>query len=195
MLDSLRENQGRRPLFTLLSQQQLEAFHYGALDILVRVGIVFQHDKALEILHGAGCSISGENLVKIPSWLIEQAIQQTPKFSLLKPDTRIVIWTPPANSSGDYQTVLTPLMRSLSRLKASDINNFVESFGNHNRRRASPLWVSTYRLQNDGWALILTYLQAKYLPGQPGNQQKIRQLATNFLNSPPTGWSKIEVQP
>lgn len=115
------------------------------------------------------------------------SIGNLPRFSLLNPDTHIVVWTPDGNSPGDYRDVLKPLIEALSDKKKANARSFDNAFGRIGPRRASPLWVSTHRLQNDGWALVLTYLKAQYLPRQKGSQH---HLVTEFLDSPPNGWIK-----
>jgi CRISPR type III-B/RAMP module RAMP protein Cmr1 len=127
-------------------------------------------------------------------------INDLPRFSLLKSDTHIVIWTPKKDLPSAYDaSVLAPLMSKLSSQMAQVGSDFAEAFGGINIRlpntrdrfrRASPLWVSTHRLQNDGWALVLTHLKAQYLHNQPGNQH---HLVTEFLNSPPEDWARTEV--
>lgn len=136
-----------------------------------------------------------------------QSTQRIPTFSLLKPDTHIVIWTLPNNTQGDYKTVLSPLMHKLSdlmrdsKLDESEPDKFAQAFGGVNlrlsdskekHRRASPLWVSTHRLQNNEWALVLTFFEARYLENNPGRQQ---QLVKDFMQAPPPGWNKTEVNP
>ncbi|MFP3870971.1 MAG: type III-B CRISPR module RAMP protein Cmr1 [Syntrophobacteria bacterium] len=119
-------------------------------------------------------------------------ISDPPRFSLLGPDTHIVVWTPSNNSGTDYQTTLSALMNKLSDLtRDHGKGNFAQAFGGIGPRRASPLWVSTHRLQNDGWALVLTHLKAQYLSNLAGNQH---HLVTAFLDSPPGGWIKTEVE-
>ncbi len=129
-------------------------------------------------------------------------ISDLPRFSLLKPDTRILIWMSREGLPRDYdESVLAPLMRKLSSQMAEvGKDNFAEAFGGSNLRlpgqqdrfrRASPLWVSTYWLQNDGWALVLTHLKAQYLSNRSGSQH---HLVTGSLDSPPGGWTKTEVQ-
>jgi hypothetical protein len=111
-----------------------------------------------------------------------QNIGNLPTFSLLKPDTQIVVWTPPGNSLNDYKSALKPLMESLSdTMRDNGPQNFAKAFGGivNRERRASPLWVSTHRLQNE-WALVLTHLKAEYQDGRAGQQDR---LVTNFFAS------------
>jgi len=127
-----------------------------------------------------------------------------PLFSILRPDTHIAVWTRKDGLPEAYdESILAPLMSKLSakmaELEKNGKGHFAEAFGGINIklpglrdtfRRASPLWVSTHRLQNNKWALVLTHLKAQYLPRRAGSQH---HLVTEFLNSPPDGWSKTEV--
>ena len=68
------------PQFRLLSDSQLEELHLAVLQILERTGTSFTNCKeALEILDGAGADISNPDRVKIPSYLVEQALRTAPK--------------------------------------------------------------------------------------------------------------------
>ena len=67
----------RSPCFSLLSKDQIDRIHCATLHVLERTGVVFQHEKALEILGSIGCSVE-KDLVKIPSHLVEEAIRVTP---------------------------------------------------------------------------------------------------------------------
>ena len=147
---------------------------------------------------------SGEDLAKRIGLLLADArsafvafldasmpqLNDLPRFSLLKQDTRIVVWEP-GNSVRNYTAVLSPLMEKLSNLIRSEgKHNFEQAFGNIRPRRASPLWVSTHLLEGQKWALVLTHLRAYYLSNQSGNQH---HLVAQFLDSPPAGWTKVEV--
>ena len=66
------------PSFSLLSESQIKELHDAVLDVLERVGVVFQNDKAIEILHSVGCRVEKDNHVKIPSHLVADAIRATP---------------------------------------------------------------------------------------------------------------------
>lgn len=71
--------------FELLSAEQVDRIHDGTLEILQETGIVFQNDKALQILRNAGCSIDRDKkLAKIPVSLVEESIRKCPSSFLLK---------------------------------------------------------------------------------------------------------------
>jgi CRISPR-associated protein Cmr1 len=112
-----------------------------------------------------------------------------PTFSILLPDTRVVVWTPPSTDLNNYKTVLTPLMNKMSRLKASLGNDFDDAFGGIKPRRASPLHATVHRLEKE-WALTLTYFRAKIREGVNGNPAEV----TKFLDSLPSS-EKVEAYP
>lgn len=61
----------------ILSENQLEQIHYSTLDLLERVGVKVCEQEALQLLHGAGARVDG-SLVKIPAWMVEQALAAAP---------------------------------------------------------------------------------------------------------------------
>jgi len=67
------------PQFVVLSDDQLEKLHLGALEVLRRTGIRFHHQGALEMLESAGAFISDGNLVRFPARLVDQAIASVPE--------------------------------------------------------------------------------------------------------------------
>lgn len=66
-----------RPRQTVLTDEQLEAIHTTSLEILEDVGIKITHKEALALLDGAGARVKGDR-VRIPSWLVEDAIRKSP---------------------------------------------------------------------------------------------------------------------
>lgn len=62
---------------TWLSDSELEEIHSATIDVLERVGVRVDHEQALKLLKEAGCIVR-DSLVKIPGWLIEEAIRTAP---------------------------------------------------------------------------------------------------------------------
>ena len=60
-----------------LSAAQLRRLHFGTLEVLERTGVNVYATEALELLHGAGAKVDG-NRVKIPAWLVQQALNSAP---------------------------------------------------------------------------------------------------------------------
>lgn len=67
------------PQFRLLSEKQIEELHFATLQILERTGVTFECQEAIELLGDAGADVSNPNRVKIPSYLVEQALRTAPK--------------------------------------------------------------------------------------------------------------------
>ena len=71
-----------RPTVRMLSDDQIQAIHYGSLDILTRTGIVLKHEQARSMLLDAGAWDS-EGRVKIPEHLVTAAIGSAPSRILM----------------------------------------------------------------------------------------------------------------
>ena len=71
------------PQFRLLSDNQLEELHLAVLQILEGTGVTFECQEAIELLDGAGADVSNPDRVKIPSYLVEQALRTAPKMITL----------------------------------------------------------------------------------------------------------------
>ena len=65
--------------FRILSDSQLEELHLATLQVLERAGIAFHCQEAVNILGDAGADVSNPNRVKIPSYLVDQALRIAPK--------------------------------------------------------------------------------------------------------------------
>ena len=70
------------PRLMILNENQIDRFHYAALEILERLGVRMTHPRGLEVLAGAGCRIVGQQ-VYFPSWVVEKALFQAPKRLVL----------------------------------------------------------------------------------------------------------------
>jgi len=71
------------PQFRLLSNNQIEELHLATLQILERTGVAFDCEEANDILGEAGADVSNPQRVKIPSFLVEQALRTAPKIITL----------------------------------------------------------------------------------------------------------------
>ncbi len=60
-----------------LTKKQMDDIHQATLDILESVGVKVYEEEALDLLKKGGAQISGE-LVKIPAWMVQQALQTAP---------------------------------------------------------------------------------------------------------------------
>ncbi len=67
-----------RPL-EILSDGQVEMIHSTTLDILETAGLTFEHERAVEVLDGAGCRVEGkERRVFFPPHLVEDCLRKCP---------------------------------------------------------------------------------------------------------------------
>jgi trimethylamine--corrinoid protein Co-methyltransferase len=66
------------PKFRLLDESQILRIHHAALTILNEVGVKVNFKRALEILRDHGARVREKNTVKIPPFLVEEAIQSAP---------------------------------------------------------------------------------------------------------------------
>ena len=65
--------------FRNLDQDQIEVLHNASLEIMERTGMRFFDQEALDLFKNAGAGISDENLVRIPSHLVEWARRCVPE--------------------------------------------------------------------------------------------------------------------
>jgi len=71
------------PQFRILQDKQIEDLNFASLQILERTGVAFECREAIDILGEAGADVSDPNRVKIPSYLVDQAIRTAPKMITL----------------------------------------------------------------------------------------------------------------
>ena len=65
------------PKQSVLSQEQIERIYSATLEILERIGSKITCPQALEILEAGGARINGDR-VRIPNWLVEDALRKAP---------------------------------------------------------------------------------------------------------------------
>ncbi len=66
------------PVFSVLSQDQIEDIYYGALHVLREVGARVYDEKAVEVYREGGAIVEDGNLVKIPAPMVKIALSTTP---------------------------------------------------------------------------------------------------------------------
>jgi trimethylamine---corrinoid protein Co-methyltransferase len=62
----------------IMTDDQAERIHNGTLQILERAGVKVFETEALELLRAAGARVD-HNLVKMPAWMVQDALQSVPK--------------------------------------------------------------------------------------------------------------------
>lgn len=63
----------------MFQEDDLWGLHYATLDVLSKIGVKVESEKAREILAGIGCTVDKEtHIVKIPPYLVEDAMSTAP---------------------------------------------------------------------------------------------------------------------
>ncbi|MEL7567366.1 MAG: trimethylamine methyltransferase family protein [Dehalobacterium sp.] len=73
---------GKSPSFYMWTEDQLRKLHLASLEILERTGVRVYEKEALKLMKDAGAFVKGD-LVKIPAWLVEEAIKSAPERVVL----------------------------------------------------------------------------------------------------------------
>ena len=69
----------------LLSAEEVESIHRGALYVLEKTGMQVQHDRALKLYADGGCQVDAEEQrVRFPPALVESSLRQCPSSFVLK---------------------------------------------------------------------------------------------------------------
>lgn len=70
---------------SLLSEEEVEAIHQGALYILEKTGMTVDHPASLELLEKNGCKVDRENnRARMPVALVEECVRQCPSSFVVK---------------------------------------------------------------------------------------------------------------
>ena len=67
------------PRLQVLSEDQKETLFLSALEVLERTGVRVDHDEGLELLNGAGAHIGPQRRVRIPSFMVKDALAAAPR--------------------------------------------------------------------------------------------------------------------
>ena len=68
-----------KPVIQFLSDQEVKRLHGQSLQVLKEIGMRLPHEKALELMSQNGAEIGDGNVVRIPTRLVEAAIETVPK--------------------------------------------------------------------------------------------------------------------
>lgn len=68
----------RRPKLEVLSVDQRHEVHLASLEILERTGVDVLLPEAVDLLREAGADVTGKSRVRIPSYLVEEALRHAP---------------------------------------------------------------------------------------------------------------------
>jgi len=68
-----------QPRLKVLNHEQALAIHTAALEILEKTGFKMEHPGALEMLTDAGAKVTNNDKVKLPAYLVEEALRSAPR--------------------------------------------------------------------------------------------------------------------
>lgn len=68
-----------KPIFRILSKDQIKRIHENTLTILEEIGVKVLHNEAIKILRDAGAKVDADSVVRIPSKMVEEALHACPK--------------------------------------------------------------------------------------------------------------------
>lgn len=67
-----------RPRMQVLDKEQAWAIHNAALEILAKTGFRMEHARAREMLEDAGCTAGKDDWMRMPSYMVEDALRSAP---------------------------------------------------------------------------------------------------------------------
>lgn len=67
----------------MFTQDEMDAIHRATLEILETTGVLIGSPEARELLVQAGASVYDEDLVRIPQWLVAEAVASAPEVLTL----------------------------------------------------------------------------------------------------------------
>ncbi|SLM30229.1 Trimethylamine:corrinoid methyltransferase [Desulfamplus magnetovallimortis] len=71
-----------KPRLMVINDDQIAQIHAATLEVLERTGVKMTHKEGLEILGSAGARVNGDR-VRIPGWMLEDAIRKSPSRIVL----------------------------------------------------------------------------------------------------------------
>lgn len=116
------------PSFRLLDESQIRKLHEATLELLENVGVLIQHDEALDLLAAAGCTVS-DGVARIPGALVAQCLSSAPaSFDVYDSRGRAAM---KLGSRNNYFGMGTDLLRTLDiqtgELRASILQDVVNA--------------------------------------------------------------------
>ena len=150
-----------RPRMSVLNSEQMEQIHQATLELLERTGVQMTHPRGLEILHGAGAHVNG-NRVRIPAWLVEDAIRVAPSRVVLANrggERKVFLegdkyWFGPSLDCIDYLDPLTDQRRRFTSDDCRVTATLADALPNYT-------WVMTIGMADDAPADIADRVIAK----------------------------------
>jgi trimethylamine--corrinoid protein Co-methyltransferase len=92
-----------QPRLKVLNKEQAWAIHSAALEILDKIGFQMEHKGALEMLLSAGCKMLNNGRIRLPAYLVEDALCSAPRQITLY-DQKKNKWMPLVDGNPFYGT-------------------------------------------------------------------------------------------
>ena len=81
-MDMNRPELNFKPKLRVINDDQIAQIHMATLEVLEKTGVKMTHPQGVELLEGAGARVQGDR-VRIPSWMVEDAIRKAPSRIVL----------------------------------------------------------------------------------------------------------------
>ncbi|MEE4601501.1 MAG: trimethylamine methyltransferase family protein, partial [Desulfobacteraceae bacterium] len=81
-MDMNRPELNFKPKLRVINDHQIAQIHMASLEVLEKTGVKMTHPRGVELLEGAGARVQGDR-VRIPSWMVEDAIRKAPSRIVL----------------------------------------------------------------------------------------------------------------
>ena len=81
-MDLNRPELNFKPKLRVINDDQIARIHMATLEVLEITGIKMTQPRGVEMMAGAGARVDG-NRVRIPSWMVEDAIRRAPSRVVL----------------------------------------------------------------------------------------------------------------
>ncbi|ATW24608.1 trimethylamine methyltransferase [Candidatus Formimonas warabiya] len=113
----------------LFTEDDLYDIHLATLDVLWNVGVKVESEEAVEYFDGGGCQVDKKtHIVKIPAWLIEDALRSIPKTFRACGRNPENDWLNEGNRTGfvnfgEAVTMIDPYSYELRKPKKKDVDD------------------------------------------------------------------------
>lgn len=72
-----------KPKYRLLNEDQIQKIHLASLELLETSGVRISNDEGIKLFEGAGCSVKDNDIILIPSSLVEECIESAPSSIIM----------------------------------------------------------------------------------------------------------------
>lgn len=116
------------PQFRVLTDDQIEEIFHAALEVLSRVGTRLHQAEALALLEAAGCQRDDSDLVRIPAWLVKDALGTAPSRIVVRGRDRSKAIALEKNqiyfgTGSDCPSLIDPYTNDVRRYTFADVYN------------------------------------------------------------------------